>query len=115
VSLDDVAYGQDGFLPDFVKMDIEGGEFDALLGAERLLSERVPGLIVEVHSLEIEKQCGRFLQALGYKPIVVSPRRWLRDNRPTGHNRWLVAPGRDSRGELDPVQHEHLEDDPSDA
>lgn len=100
ISLDDVAYAQDGFLPDFVKMDIEGGEFDALLGAQRLLAERHPTLIVEVHSIELEKQCGRLLQALGYSPIVVSPRRWLRDNRPTGHNRWLIAEGRGNNGEL---------------
>jgi hypothetical protein len=30
----------------------------------------------------------------GYRPLVVTPRRWLAENRPLEHNRWLVARGR---------------------
>ena len=42
-------YCQDnGVSPDFIKIDVEGFEVEVLLGAERLLAERRPILIVEV-------------------------------------------------------------------
>jgi hypothetical protein len=93
VSLDDVAYGEGGFVPDLIKMDIEGGELRALRGAERILGERMPHLIVETHSLELESRCGKLLAEHGYRPLVVKPRRWLPEVR-TESNRWLVAEGR---------------------
>jgi hypothetical protein len=57
------------------------------------LRERRPNLIIEVHSRELEDGCGRLLRGAGYSPKVVNPRRWLKDNRPGAHNRWLVAEG----------------------
>src|ERR1039458_6298251 len=62
--LDDWAYA-DGFVLDFVKIDIEGGESDALLSAERILSKRHPALIVEVHSLDLERACSETLLRQG--------------------------------------------------
>jgi len=91
VELDAWAYGEDGFVPDFIKLDIEGGEVDALRSATRILTERHPALIVEVHSLALEREAGEILIGHGYRPVVVSQRRILRDLRPTAHNRWLVA------------------------
>lgn len=89
--LDDWAYGQ-GFVPDFIKIDIEGSELRALESAERILQERRPSLIVEVHSPELEREAGRLLVTHGYRIVVVSQRRLLPDHRPLGrHNRWLVA------------------------
>lgn len=105
LALDDIAYHGDGFVPDFVKMDIEGGELEALLGAERILADRRPSMIVEVHSRELEDHCGRLLRKVGYEPKVVNPRRWLRDNRPTGHNRWLVAEGLTPPTQPEVIQH----------
>jgi len=35
--------------PTVIKIDIEGGEFNALLGAENILKRRSPELFVEVH------------------------------------------------------------------
>jgi len=93
ISLDDVAFGSDAFVPDLVKMDIEGAELEALKGASRLLKTRKPHLIVEVHSKDLELACGGLLLDAGYTPKVVSARRWLRDDRPLPHNRWLVAAG----------------------
>jgi hypothetical protein len=90
--LDDWAYG-DGFIPDFIKLDIDGGELGALRSATRLLRERRPALLVEVHSLELERECGRLLVDHGYRPVIVHQRRLLPDRRPIGHNRWLVAGG----------------------
>jgi len=37
-TLDELAFGPDGFVPDLVKMDVEGNEVHALRGAERLLA-----------------------------------------------------------------------------
>lgn len=88
--LDDWAYNG-GFVPDFIKLDIEGAEIGALQSARRVLRERHPSLIVEVHSADLERQAGALLVRHGYRPLVVSQRRFLPDHRPTGHNRWLVA------------------------
>jgi FkbM family methyltransferase len=88
--LDDWAYGA-GFVPDFIKLDIDGGEVDALRSAERILHERHPPLIVEVHSADLERQCGAILLGHGYRPLIVSQRTLLPDWRPSEHNRWLVA------------------------
>jgi hypothetical protein len=77
-------------MPGFVKIDIEGGEAEALKGADLVLS-RMPSFLIEVHSAELERECDGMLRAWGYKPIVVSQRSWLRDYRPLDHNRWLVA------------------------
>jgi hypothetical protein len=88
--LDDWAYG-DGFVPDFLKIDIEGAEAEALLSAERILDSRHPALIVEVHSADLERACGEILTRHGYEPSVVSQRRIAADRRPSEHNRWLVA------------------------
>ena len=91
VTIDETAYGADGFVPDFVKIDIEGAELDALRGAERLLRDRGPGLVIEVHSAELEDACGRLLVEHGYRPVVVHNRKVLPDYRTLPHNRWLVA------------------------
>ena len=93
LSLDDVTAEPDGFVPDFVKIDVEGAELEVLEGATSILAARRPHLIVETHSPQLEQACGGLLCAHGYRPKVVEPRRWLRDNR-RGHNRWLVAEGR---------------------
>lgn len=81
------------FVPDFIKVDIEGGEESALIGAENVLRERRPGLVIEVHSAELEDACLGLLRGHGYEPVVVNQRRILPDHRPTAHNRWLVADG----------------------
>lgn len=92
LALDDVAY-EEGFVPGLVKMDIDGGEADALQGASRILREARPHLIVETHSAALERECALLLRDANYSPRVVE-QRWLwPDYRPTAHNRWLVAEG----------------------
>ena len=41
------------FAPDFMKMDIEGGELAALRGASCILTVHKPSLVVETHSVEL--------------------------------------------------------------
>lgn len=92
LALDDVAYGE-GFVPGVIKIDIDGGEVEALLGARRILQHARPHLIVETHSLELERTCGMLLRDVGYRSIIVHQRRAWPDFRPTPHNRWLIAGG----------------------
>lgn len=46
VTLDDSCYG---FAPNFIKMDIEGSEYEALLGATKILERNLPRLAISVY------------------------------------------------------------------
>jgi hypothetical protein len=89
LTLDDLA--EETFVPDMMKIDIEGAEVDALEGGRRILEEHRPGLIIEVHGVPQEESCVQLLGAFGYQPVVVNQRRLFADYRPISHNRWLVA------------------------
>lgn len=80
-----------GHRVDFMLIDVDRAEVDVLTGAADLLARQHPRLIVETHALELEQACGDLLLAAGYRPRVVKQRRFLPQNRPTPHNRWLVA------------------------
>ena len=94
VALDDVLARGEVPVPGLIKMDVDRAELSALTGAKELLASHRPHLIVEVHSLELERQCAELMIELGYPPRIVTERRWLRENRPIEHNRWIVAEGR---------------------
>jgi hypothetical protein len=91
-TLDELAYERAGaFVPGFVKVDIEGAEFAALCGATKLLTSARPSLVIEVHSIALEKMCIDLVRSHGYgAPTVVDQRRFFREHRPMAHNRWLV-------------------------
>lgn len=92
LSLDDAA--KQFFVPDFVKMDIEGVEADALAGATELLSTRKPSLMIEVHGEAVEERCVGILREHGYDPQVIDHRRrWGKERRGLAHNRWIAAAG----------------------
>jgi hypothetical protein len=94
VALDDLVLSGEAHVPDFVKIDVEGAEEKVLGGLARTMTDHKPHLIVETHSKALERQCIAFLKDHGYAPVVVDQRRrWLPDNRPREHNRWLVAHG----------------------
>jgi hypothetical protein len=88
VTLD--GYAAEFQAPGFVKIDVEGGELDVLRGARRVLVDQRPSLIVETHSAELERLCGRFLVEHGYRPLVVKQRSVWKERR-LQNNRWLVA------------------------
>jgi methyltransferase FkbM-like protein len=79
--------------PDVIKMDVDRAELSALTGARELLATRRPHLIIEVHSRDLERGCAELLMELGYKPWIVTQRKWLPENRPLEHTRWMVARG----------------------
>jgi hypothetical protein len=58
---------------DFIKVDVDGGELDVLRSAGETLG-RVSGLIVETHSPDLERDCGRLLMDQGLRARVVSQR-----------------------------------------
>jgi len=51
--------------PEVIKMDIEGGETDALLGARRMLREHRPVVLVALHGSEQRATCPRILREAG--------------------------------------------------
>lgn len=52
--------------PTLIKIDVEGAEYAVLRGAERLLRDTLPYLIVELHTPEMDRLCPAFLRNLGY-------------------------------------------------
>jgi FkbM family methyltransferase len=51
VTLDDFCEGL-ALRPDILKMDIEGAEYEALLGARRIISQHRPKLLIELHHFD---------------------------------------------------------------
>jgi FkbM family methyltransferase len=66
VRLDDLVFDQ-GLPPaDVIKMDIEGGEFQALHGAQRLLRLRHPLIFLSTHGQRVHADCCALLADLSY-------------------------------------------------
>jgi FkbM family methyltransferase len=63
LALDDFVTAS-GLMPQFIKMDIEGAEFDALQGASRILAEGKPGLVLEQSPSDM--RCHVLLTEAGY-------------------------------------------------
>jgi precorrin-6B methylase 2 len=83
---------EEGFpRPDFLKLDVEGAEYDVLCGAEQAILSSAPNMIIEVHSLELEQMCMDWLAQKRYRVVIVDQHRFLSENRPLPHNRWLCA------------------------
>lgn len=53
--------------PRVVKMDIEGGEFDALVGMRRVLAESRPTIFLSTHGEEVAARCAQLLTQAGYR------------------------------------------------
>jgi hypothetical protein len=86
ISLDSITLGP----PDVIKMDIEGGESEALSGARRLLFKYKPIVVLALHGLEQARFCPEFLRSCGYRIFD------LTDNPiegvPVGEEIYAVAP-----------------------
>jgi FkbM family methyltransferase len=65
VALDDVIETRPA--PDFVKCDAEGAEVEVFRGARRLLREKRPKILCEIHSQENGRLLGEMLGNLGYR------------------------------------------------
>jgi len=53
--------------PDYIKMDIEGAEFNALLGARNCFATHRPTLFLATHSRELTQDCSELLCSWGFE------------------------------------------------
>lgn len=67
VAIDDLVARKELPVPDYIKMDIEGGELLALLGAKSTLAEFHPIIFLATHGSSVHQECCRLLQSLDYK------------------------------------------------
>ena len=58
-----------GKVPDLMKIDVEGFEYQVLRGAEMTIDRYHPRIIIETHSMELREKCDDFLSHLGYDLI----------------------------------------------
>ncbi len=58
--------------PDCIKMDIEGGEFGALLGATQCFRQRRPQLFLATHGQAVHDDCCRLLAAWDYEWVYTA-------------------------------------------
>jgi ribosomal protein L11 methylase PrmA len=80
--------------PIVMKIDVDGGEVEVLKGAHRVLRSHDCRLVIETHTVELERDCQKFLQELGYQTRM-EKQGWYRlffpENRGIPHNQWLIA------------------------
>lgn len=57
--------------PSFMKIDVEGAEYDVLTGATKLLAEDRPTILLSSHGYDQHERCLALLRAKGYEVRVV--------------------------------------------
>ncbi|UCF81650.1 MAG: FkbM family methyltransferase [Acidobacteriota bacterium] len=67
ITLDRFVYEQGHPAPDFLKMDIEGGEGKALKGMKRLLKKSSPTMVIEIHGPAAGQEVWPVLRSENYR------------------------------------------------
>jgi FkbM family methyltransferase len=67
VKLDTLVFSRGTAPPDLLKCDIEGGEYEALKGAEETLRQFAPVIFLATHGPEVHRHCCELLGSLGYE------------------------------------------------
>ena len=83
--------------PLLVKIDIDGGEVDALASVGALRDLQNSLWVVETHSAGLERECVSWFATRGFKTSIVDHAWWrtfIPELRPGPQNRWLIADGR---------------------
>jgi FkbM family methyltransferase len=88
VRLDDLVFSERRRVPDLIKMDVEGAEWEALQGARRLLAEVKPKLLCEVHDPAQMEQICALLEGHGYIAEKWKP---VDPNHPDYHQLYIWA------------------------
>jgi len=72
VSLDEAISAGELPVPQYIKMDVEGGELLALRGVKSILASAHPTLFLSTHGPTIHRQCLDLLESVGYtlRPVV---------------------------------------------
>ena len=77
-----------------IKIDVEGAEYNVLVGLSKILKNYNCKLIIETHSKKLEEECIKYLLELGYTFKIIT-KGWYRlimpESRPIDHNHWLSA------------------------
>ncbi len=71
VTLDSLLQEQRIAPPCVIKMDIEGAETRALMGARECFQKHKPKLILATHGKEIHRECRRLLDSWGYECLIL--------------------------------------------
>jgi FkbM family methyltransferase len=66
VCMDDLIESEGLLPPDVIKCDVEGAEFEVLLGARKTLETGSPAILVATHTAELHRLCSEFLHDLHY-------------------------------------------------
>jgi FkbM family methyltransferase len=67
IAIDDWINNKKLPIPNVLKIDVEGAEFDVLIGAANFLKNNKPVIFLSLHSKEVHKKCCGLLLSLGYK------------------------------------------------
>lgn len=71
-SIDEIVYTKEIPAPDFVKIDVDGGEYLVLKGAKKTIREHKPTLFIETHTKELFEDCCELLQQHGYSLAILN-------------------------------------------
>lgn len=92
LSIDELFHEKDKSL--LFKIDVDGGELDVLQGMRNTIINNNCYFVIETHTLQLEIDCIKFLQELGYKTNIIDQgwyRAFIKEDRPIEHNRWFTA------------------------
>jgi FkbM family methyltransferase len=71
-TLDGLLQAQEIPPPDYIKMDIEGAEFRALIGGRDCFQKYKPSLFLATHGREVREDCCKLLHSWNFKVEVVN-------------------------------------------
>lgn len=80
--------------PFLLKIDVDGAEMSVLRGARNVLGSKNCLVVLETHSVELERDANAYLQQLGYRTQIIDNawyRKFLPEQRVSAQNRWLIA------------------------
>lgn len=59
-------------IPSVIKMDIEGAEYKALLGARSMLEQHHPMIFLATHGPDVHDSCCKYLSSIGYELMSIT-------------------------------------------
>ena len=65
-SLDNLILANKILPADFIKIDVEGAEFEVLKGAKNLISSHSPMIFLATHGKDVHEECCKFLRSFNY-------------------------------------------------
>lgn len=84
VSLDDLVSAGEIQPPDYIKLDVEGAEYDALRGAEAVIDNFQPVLFLDTHQHSAHQNTIRFFEQKNYRFEIL-------DGKPLAETKELIA------------------------